>query len=69
MFTRGENSMNDEYRDTMDKLKSIKYLIESTARNTNGDDVEYAKEALIFLSDNMSDALKNLEKIINTKEK
>jgi len=68
MFTRGENSMDNEYIDTMDKLKAIKYLIESTARNTNGDDIEYAREALIFLSDSMSDALKNLENIINTKE-
>jgi len=62
----------DEYLYCMDRLKAIAHLIKSVANATNGDDIEYAKEALIFLSDNMSDALKNLENsqnIINTKEK
>lgn len=59
--------MNDEYLYCMDKLKAIKHLIESTARNTTGDNIEYAKESLKFLSDSMSDAIKNLENIVNTK--
>jgi len=61
--------MNDEYLYCMDKLKAIKYLIESTASSTTGDDVMYAKEALAFLSDSMHEALQNLEKIINKKDK
>jgi len=59
----------DEYRYCMDKLKAITYLTKSAAHATNGDEIEYTKEAFIFLSNNMSDALKNLENIINTKEK
>ncbi len=58
----------DEYLYCMDKLKAITYLIRSSSHATS-DDVKYEKEALIFLSDNMSDALKNLEKIINIKGK
>jgi hypothetical protein len=69
MFTRGENSMNDEYIQWMNQLRAINYLIESAAAVTSGDDVMYAKEALAFLSDSMHEALQNLEKIINTKEK
>ena len=59
---------NEEYVECMNQLKAISYLMESAAAVTTGDDVKYAREALIFLSDNMSDALKNLENIINTKE-
>ena len=69
MFTGGENRMNDEYIQCMDKLRAINYLIDSTASVTSGDDVMYAKEALAFLSDSMNEALQNLENIINIKGK
>ncbi|HIP29881.1 MAG TPA: hypothetical protein EYG83_03615 [Sulfurospirillum arcachonense] len=55
---------NDEYIECMDKLKAINYLIDSTAHATIEDDVKYAKEALIFLSNNMYEALQSLENII-----
>ena len=55
---------NDKYIQSMDQLRAINYLIDSTATVTSGDDVKYAKEALVFLSNSMHEALQNLEKII-----
>lgn len=61
--------MSDEHIQCVNRLKGISFLMESAAIATTGDEIEYTKEALLFLSESMSDAIKNLEKIINTKDK
>ena len=65
-----ENDEYNEYNSCIDKLNVIAYLIDCTACATTGDDVKYAKEALFFLSDRMSETIKDLEayeKLINKK--
>lgn len=54
---------NQEYKDCMDKLKAINYLMEATACATNGDDVQYAQTALFFLAEEMSKAITGLESL------
>jgi len=51
----------EEYIECLDKLKGIQYLIDSTAQMTTGDNAEYAKEALFFLSNSMNEVLNKLE--------
>jgi hypothetical protein len=57
---------NDEYIHCIDKLNAIEYLMYGVGLNaTYGDDTTHIKEALFFLSENMSSTIKNLETIVS----
>ncbi len=54
---------NQEYGDHIDNLKAIGYLMKGVGLNaTYGDNTTHIKEALFFLSKNMSSTIENLEK-------
>jgi len=58
---------NQEYLYCIEKLNAINYLIEATANHTTGDDVKYAREALYFLSQAMTETTEQLKQFAKTK--
>lgn len=51
---------NAKKKDYLEELHGIQYLISNMAETMTGDDVQYAKEALTFLSNSMYDTLNTL---------